>query len=296
MADWEPVTPFERELRDAFMAGDLARCLVMLRGADFALPVSEGAAAGLERPAWATLAEEGRTWVAAFTSVEAMRAVTGTAACRVASLVELAAGWPDPRWGLAVNPGLPVCLPLEPGALARLAVPSMAQDLVLEPGSGLPVVQKLMRPRDLHDLLGDGGARVSGYCHHALDVAHIATPALLADTLGLPEAMTADGSVNILRWRAAGPALYPTPYGGLDEEGMAAVAGWVIEEPPFTGLGLAPCPDRLIREYKIDGVLLTHGAEIVELGADGVERRRAVYDGDTGRWLLVVAAPAGDAG
>ncbi|WP_113700412.1 SseB family protein [Nonomuraea lactucae] len=293
MRGWEPVSPFEEDLRDAFAAGDLARCLGLLRAADFALPISEAAAAGRERPAWATVADGGRTWVAAFTSVEAMRAVAGAGTYRVSSLVELAAGWPDPRWGLVVNPGLPVRLALESGTVARLAVPSMAQDLVIEPGSGLPVVQKLLRPRDLHALLGDGEARVSGYCHHALDVAHIATPGVLAAALGQPEAVAAGGSVNILRWRAAGPALYRTPYGGLDEEGMAAVAGWVIEEPPFVGLGLVPNVDQVIREYKVDGVVLTHGAEIVELTTGGAERRRAVYDGDTGRWLLVRAARPG---
>ncbi|MFI7440486.1 SseB family protein [Nonomuraea indica] len=287
MGEWGPASPFEEELLDALAGGAAARGLALLRGADFALPITEAAAAGAEQPAWATMEGGGRTWVAAFTSVEAMRAITGFATYRVSSLVELASAWPDPRWGLAVNPGLPIGLTLESGTVARLAVPTMAQDLAIDPGSGLPVVQKLLRPGDLHDLLGDGATRVSGYCHHALDVAHIATPTVLARALGQPELVTPDGSVNILRWRAAGPELYRTPYGGLDEERMTAVAGWVVEEPPFVGLGLVPTPGQLIREYKIDGVLLTHGALIVELTVEGVERRRAVYDGDTGRWFLV---------
>ncbi|MDF2706666.1 SseB family protein [Nonomuraea muscovyensis] len=287
MGGWEPESPFEERLRDVLAAGEVARGLALLRGADFALPITEAAAAGRERPVWATMDGGGRTWVAAFTSVEAMRAITGFATYRVSSLTELAAEWPDPRWGLAVNPGLPIGLPLESGTVARLAVPTMAQELALVPGSELPVVQKLLRPGDLHALFGDGETRVSGYCHHAMDVAHIATPTVLAAALGQPEMVTPDGSVNILRWRAAGPALYRTPYGGLDEEGMAAVAGWVVEEPPFVGLGLVPSPGRVIREYKVDGVLLTHGALVMELTVEGVERRRAVYDGDTGRWFLI---------
>ncbi|MEU8248782.1 SseB family protein [Nonomuraea sp. NPDC048916] len=294
MQGWGARSPFEDELEAAFAAGDLARCLSLLREADFALPISEAAAAGQEPPAWATVTDDERTWLAAFTSVEAMRTVTGLATYRVTSLPELAAGWPDPRWGLAVNPTLPVAFPLESGTVARLAVPSMAQDLVLDPGSGLPVVQKLLHPPAIHALLVDGETRVSGYCHHALDVAHIATPGVLANALAQPDAVTPDGSVNILRWHAAGPALYRTPYGGVDEASMAAVAGWVIEEPPFIGLGLVPNVDQLIREYKIDGVGLTHGAEIVELTVEGVERRRAVYDGDTGRWLLVRVVPRED--
>ncbi|MFG3440848.1 SseB family protein [Nonomuraea sp. NPDC047897] len=289
MGGWKPVSPFEEQLHAAVTAGEPARGLALLRDADFALPVTEAAAAGREQPVWATMDSGGRTWVAAFTSVEAMRAITGFATYRVSSLVELASVWPNPHWGLAVNPGLPIGFPLESGTLARLAVPTMAQDLVLDPASGLPVVQKLLGPADLHALLGDGENRVSGYCHHALDVAHIATPTLLARALGQPEMVTPDGSVNILRWRAAGPALYRTPYGALDEEGMAAVAGWVVEEPPFVGLGLVP--SQVIREYKVDGVLLTHGAQIVELTVEGAEMRRAVHDGDTGRWFLVQRRP-----
>ncbi|MEV0595370.1 SseB family protein [Nonomuraea cavernae] len=295
MKGQEAISAFESELEAAFAAGELARCLSLLREADFALPISAEAAAGQERPAWATVTDDRRTWLAAFTSAEAMRTVTGVSTYRVTSLPELAAGWPDPRWGLLVNPGLPVAFPLESGTVARLAVPSMAQDLVLDPEAGLPVVQKLLRPSGIHALLVDGEARVSGYCHHALDVAHIATPSVLAHALGEPDAVTGDGSVNILRWYAAGPALYRTPYGGVDENAMTAVAGWVVEEPPFIGLGLVPNVNQVIREYKIDAVGLTHGAVIVELTAEGTERRRAVYDGDTGRWLLVYVKPREEA-
>ncbi|NUR89039.1 MAG: SseB family protein, partial [Nonomuraea sp.] len=231
----------------------------------------------------------GRTWVLAFTSVEAMRAATGGVAghCRVAALVELAAGWPDPRWGLAVNPGLGAEFLLEPGTVARLAVPTLAQDLQLDPGAGVPVVQKLLAPGDIGDLLAARDPRVSGYCHHALDVSHIATPAVLADALRQPDLLTASGSLNILRWRPAGLGLYRTPYGGVDEDARAAVAGWVVEEPPFVGMGLVPNADQVIREYKVYGVGLPHGAEIWELTFEGTEHRRAMYDGDLRRWLLV---------
>jgi hypothetical protein len=166
-------------------------------------------------------------------------------------------------------------------------VPTLAQDLLLDPESGVPAVQKLLSPADVQALLGEGEPRVSGYCHHALDVSHIATPAVLAGALGQPDMMTASGSLNILRWRPAGLGLYRTPYGGTDEESRAAVAGWVVEEPPFVGLGLAPSVDHVIREYKVYGVGLPHGAEIWELTSGGTEHRRAMYHGDLRRWLLV---------
>ncbi|MGP3911073.1 SseB family protein [Nonomuraea sp. 10N515B] len=289
MSDHQPVTPFEERLWAAHQDGQEALCLSLLRDADLALPITAAAAAGTEAPAWATVSDSERTWLLAYTSVEAMRLATGGVAthCRVISLVELAAGWPDLRWGLAINPGLTAFLLLESGTVARLAVPTLAQDLLLDPASGVPAVQKLLSPVDVNDLLTGGEPRISGYCHHALDVSHIATPAVLAQALGQPDMLTADGSLNILRWRPAGLDLYRTPYGGTDEESRAAVAGWVIEEPPFVGMGLVPNVDHVIREYKVYGVGLPHGAEIWELTSRGTEHRRAIYHGDLRRWLLI---------
>ncbi|MEV0617738.1 SseB family protein [Nonomuraea sp. NPDC050404] len=286
--DQPPVGPFEERLWAAHRDGQQALCLSLLREADLALPITAGAAAD-GRAAWATAGDAGRTWVLAYTSVEAMRLATGGVAthCRVASMTELAAGWPDPRWGLAVNAGLRVAFMLDPGTVARLAVPTLVQDLRLDPESGVPVMQKPLAAEDLPELLAAREPRVSGYCHHALDVSHIATPAVLAAALGRPELLTGGGSLNLLRWRPAGLGLYRTPYGGTDEEGRQAVAGWVVEEPPFVGMGLVPSVDTIIREYKVYGVGLPHGAEIWELTIEGTEHRRAIYHGDLRRWLLV---------
>ncbi len=290
MTSVEPASPFEEQLWAAHEAGRIDLCLSLLRDADFALPISAAAAAGAEPPRWATYTGPDRVWMLAYTSVEAMRAAgVATEHWRVSSLPEMAAAWPDPRWGLAVNAGLPVWFPLESGTVARLAVPTLAQDLLIAPGSGVPVMQKVLGPGDLDDLLTGNSSRVSGYCHHALDVSHIATPTVLAEALGATDKLTPEGSLNLLRWRPAGLNLYRTPYGGLDEEGRDAVAGWVVEEPPFAGMGLVPNPELLVREYKIYGVGLPHGAEIWELTDAGTEHRRALYHGDLRRWLLTVA-------
>ncbi|MEU7740807.1 SseB family protein [Nonomuraea sp. NPDC049158] len=283
---WQ-ASAFEERLAAAQAQGDLALCLGLLRAADFAMPISEAAAAGDEPMAWATRTDDERTWLIVYTSAAALRAATGVEEHRVVSMVELAAGWPDLRWGLAINAGLELAFFLEPGTVARLAVPTLAQDHAVEPG--VPIVQKLLGPAEIQALLDDGAPRVSGYCHHALDVAHIATPSVLAEALSREDALTDQGALNILRWPAIGADLYPTPYGGVDEEGMRAVAGWVIEEPPFVGMGLVPSVDQTIREYKVTGVALPYGAEIVELGIDGVTRGRAVFDGDLGQWLLRAA-------
>ncbi|MFI7469624.1 SseB family protein [Nonomuraea sp. NPDC049646] len=282
-------TAFEERLQEAHGRHDLTTCLALLRYADFACPVSQAAARGEEPVTWPTFPGADRVWVAVYTSAEAMREATdgGVRHFRILSLVELAAAWPDPRWGLAVNPGLEPSFLLEPGTVARLAVPTLEQDLAAEPDSGLPIMQKLLEVAQLQELLESERPRISGYCHHALDVAHIATPSVLADALLQEDALTAEGAVNLLRWPAIGVELYRTPYGGVDERGRTAVAGWVIEEPPFVGMGLLPNAAETIREYKVDGVGLPHGAEIVELGFDGQERVQARYDADHGRWLMV---------
>lgn len=295
--EWRPASAFEQRLGEAFLADDMLTCLVLLRGAEYALPITAAAAAGDEPPAWTTVRDGELTWLLAYTSVEAMQAATQDRFrhCRVSTLVELAAGWPDQRWGLAVNAGLSVHLELESGTVARLAVPGLAENKVAYPDALPPVMQKLLTPRDIADYLTGPKLRVSGYVHQLLDVAHIATPSVLVEALGESdrqhELITNEGSVNMLRWTAIGSQLYRTPYGGTDEETMAAVSGWVIEEPPFVGLGLARNVDQVIREYKVDGVALPYGTEIWELGADGQEHRRAILDADQGMWLLVASMP-----
>lgn len=275
---------FEEALGRAYARGDWSACSELLRTAAFALPIGDEAARGETPAVWPAFTADGRTWLAVFTSPESMGEVARH--FRVVTLPELAARWPNPHWGLAVNPGRPVCFFLEAGTVARLAAPTLREAVAAAPDAGVPIVQKLLRPFDVLELLSTGEPRVSGYCHLATDVAHLTRPAALAEALARDEALTRDGTVNILRWPAVGLSLYRTPYGGTDEQSMRAVAGWVVEEPPFVGMGLAPGADEIVREYKIDGILLPYGAEILELGTDGVERLRAQFDADRGKWLV----------
>lgn len=279
----EPSSAFEHRLWAAFAADDLPACLSLLRRADFALPVTLAAARGEEPLSWATVRAEERGWITAYTSAEAMEAVLGDGfAPRVASMAELAAGWPDARWGLAVNPGLPCHFLLQPALVARLVAPTLEQE---RPGE-VVVLQKVLAAEEVAELLA-GDSRVSGYCAGADDVAHIATPSVLAEALMRLDALTASGSLNLLRWPVVGAQLYPVPFGGEDEAAMAAVQGWVVEEPPFSGMGYLASPGRLIREYRAEAVDLPHGAEIWELTADGTEHRRAIFDADLVQWVLV---------
>lgn len=296
MQSWSVDNALEAQLLDALTNGRAAEAASIIQAAELALPVSAAAYAGTEPPAWPTLAAGGQTWVVAYTSQESMRAGTQAAFehARVCSLAELAAGWPDPGWALVVNPGLPVEIGMAAGQLARLAAPSLVEDRTAEPAARTPLMQKLLRHAELTEMLQLGMTRVSGYCHQSVDVTHIATPAVLIEAVGrkaeFDELMTDDGSVNILVWPAVGLELYRNAYGGVDEASRAAVDGWLIEEPPFVGLGFAPDVDQTIREYKVDGVGLPHGAEIHELTDSGTTDVRAYLDADAAQWMLLVDA------
>jgi hypothetical protein len=299
---WRPADPFEERLLQASTADDAGAVGALLHGAELCLPLTAAAPGGDEAPAWPTVSAAGRTWIIAYTSIESMHVGSGGALehARATSLPELAAVWPDHSCGLAINPGLPAQVTLDAATLARLAAPSLLEDRAEQPAARTPMMQKLLRHSDVHQTLRFGVTRVSGYCHQVVDVAHITAPEILIEALGRTdesaELLTDQGSVNLLRWPAVGLELYPNAFGGTDEASRSAVNGWLIEEPPFGGLGFVPNPDQVVREYKVDGVGLPHGAEICELTAAGTTEPRAVLDVDIGQWLLLVPDDARDAG
>lgn len=117
MAEYEPVNELERRMLAALSVGDQAAYLRLLSEAELTLPV---VTAGRGR-GWATVTAQGRTFVAAYTSYEAMRAADADGALlagRPVSLAELAAQWPDPGWSLVVDAGLDLAAHL-PASLVR---------------------------------------------------------------------------------------------------------------------------------------------------------------------------------
>ncbi|MBU8858402.1 MULTISPECIES: SseB family protein [unclassified Micromonospora] len=105
MTGWEPATEAEVAMRDALRAQDQQQYFRALTRVDLLLPVASGPTAG-----WGTWTSGGRTHVLAFTSVAALRASLGEngGPTRRVAYPDLAAGWPNPEWWLAVNPGLPI--------------------------------------------------------------------------------------------------------------------------------------------------------------------------------------------
>lgn len=110
MSDWAPATEAEVAMQNALREGDQELYFRILARTELFLPVSADALAGRAPAGWGTWSTGGRTHVLAFTSNEALDACLaehGGSARRV-PYQELAAGWPNLEWWLAVNPGLPI--------------------------------------------------------------------------------------------------------------------------------------------------------------------------------------------
>ncbi|GAA3386909.1 SseB family protein [Cryptosporangium minutisporangium] len=263
----------------------LGPALAALRDADLVVPVPPPTADGAAPLAWATATVDGRTWLPAFTSVDAFGRSGAGESSRPIGFLQLAAFWPDPHWHLAVNPGLESRLLLEAGTVARLAREDPDVD------AERPVLQKVLTFDQVTGYLAGEYSAISGFAHRLADASLPDDPAALLAALGLgTDVCDADGAIYLLRWALVGSALYRVPYGGADEAGAAAMFGWVVEPPPFRGTGFVPGPELVIREYKVDGVLPPHGSEIYRLPPGGPEQRIAVFDADQRRWLLVRAA------
>ncbi|WP_327027308.1 SseB family protein [Micromonospora sp. NBC_01739] len=110
MTDWEPATEAEAALRDALRSNDQQLYFRILSSIELLLPISAPTGPGSAPAGWGTWTTGGRTHVLAFTSVEAMRACLGEygGSARRTGYAELAIGWPNHEWWLAVNPGLPI--------------------------------------------------------------------------------------------------------------------------------------------------------------------------------------------
>ncbi|WP_141719424.1 SseB family protein [Micromonospora peucetia] len=110
MTEWEPATDAEAAMRDALRANDQQLYFRVLARTELLLPISAEALAGTAPVGWGTWSTGGRTHVLAFTSSSAVRACLGEneSAVRRITYTDLADGWPNHEWWLAVNPGLPV--------------------------------------------------------------------------------------------------------------------------------------------------------------------------------------------
>ncbi|MEV1315883.1 SseB family protein [Micromonospora arborensis] len=146
MTEWEPATEAEVAMRDALRANDQELYFRLLSRSDLLLPVSAPAQPGQAPAGWGTWTTGGRTHVLAFTSAAALRACLGEhpGSNRRIPFADLAVGWPNQEWWLAVNPGLPV-----EGYLPAWFVSQLSRDDVRLPGRAMGARARLERAETL---------------------------------------------------------------------------------------------------------------------------------------------------
>ncbi|MEV0213955.1 SseB family protein [Micromonospora sp. NPDC050695] len=146
MTEWEPATEAEVAMRDALRANDQELYFRLLSRTDLLLPVSAPALAGQASPGWGTWTTGGRTHVLAFTSAAALRTCLGDhpGSNRRVPFTDLAVGWPNHEWWLAVNPGLPV-----EGYLPAWFVSQLSRGDVRLPGRAMGARARLERAETL---------------------------------------------------------------------------------------------------------------------------------------------------
>ncbi len=320
MTEFEPVNELEVRMAAALAAGDQEDYLRVLANAHLVLPADQH---GMD-PVWPTMINENRTFVAAYTSPAAMMvSTTGQfLRSRTISFHELVERWPDPRWSLVVDPGLPLAAHLPASLIHQMAggefgalrtpaeLPSSGGVGELDPVRPQPlsdwqpappegedpdsdliptVMQKVIPRSQVPFYLDKGYDWVAGYVHRWQDTAELETVSDMVANLGLnypgsPFAET-DESVYVLRWTAYRGELYRSPIGGVDETWLPE-GGWVVEYPPFTGTGHVPDSRLAIPEYKIDSLRLPHQAEMWRISADGTHHFVGLYDADEQRWMV----------
>ncbi|MEV4825465.1 SseB family protein [Micromonospora sp. NPDC049274] len=146
MTEWEPATEAEVAMWDALRANDQELYFRLLSRTDLLLPVSTPAPSGQASAGWGTWTTGGRTHVLAFTSAAALRACLGEHAGtnRRVPFTDLALGWPNHEWWLAVNPGLPV-----EGYLPAWFVSQLSRGDVRLPGRAMGARARLERAETL---------------------------------------------------------------------------------------------------------------------------------------------------
>ncbi|MFG1867518.1 SseB family protein [Micromonospora arborensis] len=146
MTEWEPATEAEVAMRDALRANDQELYFRLLSRSDLLLPVSAPAQPGQTPAGWGTWTTGGRTHVLAFTSAAALRACLGEhpGSNRRIPFADLAVGWPNQEWWLAVNPGLPV-----EGYLPAWFVAQLSRGDVRLPGRAMGARARLERAETL---------------------------------------------------------------------------------------------------------------------------------------------------
>ena len=149
------------------------------------------------------------------------------------------------------------------------------------------MMQKVIPAGDIMKYLNGSYTGVRGYVTRAQDVMQLSTYDDFYDCLRLdypnsPYNRESDISIGVIRYTSNEISKILIPY-NLD------MGGNVIGAPPFTGNGFTGALNgQIIPEYQCSStVVLSDGAQLYEVGRDGVETLRGVYSAVEGRFIPV---------
>ena len=149
------------------------------------------------------------------------------------------------------------------------------------------IMQKVIPAGDITKYLNGSYTGVRGYVTRAQDVMQLSTYDDFYDSLRLdypnsPYNRVSDISIGVIRYTSNEISKILIPY-NLD------MGGNVTGAPPFTGNGFtAAINGQIIPEYQCSStVVLSDGAQLYEVGRDGVETLRGVYSAVEGRFISV---------
>jgi hypothetical protein len=149
-------------------------------------------------------------------------------------------------------------------------------------------MQKVIPASDVSKYIDGSYNQVGGYVTRAQDVAQLSNyddifNSLRLDYPGTQYNVGADDALGVIKFKTPDAGKIDIPY-------SKEMGGTVVGDPPFTGNGFTKATNgQIIPEYITNGRLeIADGAKLYEIGKDGVESLKAIYDKQFGSFVKVM--------
>jgi type III secretion system (T3SS) SseB-like protein len=296
VVEFEPANELETRMLAALDAEDQDGYLRLLADAELLLPRP-----GTEAPTWATVAADGVTFVAAYTSPAAMAISTAGQFARYRSIAlpDLVAAWPDQSWSLAIDPGLPLAAHLPASLLRQIVAGEFgAPSVPAEPVAAVaePVRSPVPGPRPAPPTPAyDDATQILPRIGDEDDepVPTVMQKLIPPDQVGFYLDKGYDWVAGYVhRWQdAEGLTTAPDLLAALGlgaaarrDGGDAYLLRWTAYRAEL--YRSADGETAAVPEYWVNSIRLPHQAEIWRVTGAGEHHFVAVYDADEQRWLV----------
>ena len=149
------------------------------------------------------------------------------------------------------------------------------------------LMQKVIPASDVQKYLDGTYTQIGGFVTRAEDVTQLKTYDDIYNSLRLDYPDTAydivsDDTLAVIRYNTNETSKIQIPY-------SSEMGGVTTGADPFTGNGFTKATNgQIIPEYKMsDFARIEDGAQLIEIGKDGIETLKAIYDVDFGRFVPI---------